>query len=72
MGDVNTLGVNTKGDGLYVLSIITSKNGAPLIWSIPFDSTTSVGFTIAVQSQKRATVARSGNRAFVDDRELTG
>ena len=38
----------------YVFCIITEKNGAPLIWPIPFDFTTSVSFTIAVQSRKRA------------------
>jgi len=37
-----------------------------------FPSTTSVGFRIAAQSRKTATVAVSGNQAFVDKWERTG
>ena len=46
----------------YVFCLITKKSVAPLIWSIPFDSTTSVGFTIAFQSGKRATSGAVGTK----------
>ena len=36
-----------------------------------FASKTSVSFTVAIQRRKRATVARSGNRAFADGWEPT-
>ena len=43
---------------------IESKNGAPLIWSIAFDSTTSVTFTIAGQSRKRANSGAVGTKCL--------
>ena len=52
--------------------ISIKKNVAPITWSIPFLLTTSLGFRIAFQSRKTATVAVSGNRAFVAEWEQTG
>ena len=52
--------------------ISKKKNVAPITRFIPFRSTTSLGFIITVQSQKTATVAVSGNQAFVAEWEQTG
>ena len=51
--------------------ISSMKNVAPISRSIPFLSTISLGFRIAFQSLKTATVAVSGNQAFVADWEQT-
>ena len=59
--------VYRKAQALFI-----KKNVAPLTQSIPFLSTTSLSFRIAVQSRKTATVAVSGNRAFVAEWEQTG
>ena len=48
------------------------KNVAPITRSIPFLSTTSLDVRIAVQSLKTATVAVSGNQAFVAEWEQMG
>ena len=46
----------------YEFKFISWKNVAPLIWSIPFDSTTTVVLTIVVQSWKRATNGAVGTK----------
>ena len=54
------------------IPISIHKNVAPITRSIPFLSKTSLDFRIAVQSLKTATVAVSGNQAFVAVWEQTG
>ena len=52
--------------------IAIKTNVAPITRSILFRSTTSMSYRIVVQSRKTATVAVSGNRAFVAEWEQTG
>ena len=59
--------VYRKAQALFI-----KKNLAPLNQSKPFLSTTSRSFRITVQSRKTATMAVSGNRAFVAEWEPTG
>ena len=59
--------VYRKAQALFI-----KKNVVHLTQSIPFLSTTSLSFRIAVQCRKTATVAVSGNRAFVAEWEQTG
>ena len=47
---------------LSICFLKSAPRKRPLIWSIPFDSMTSGGFTIAVQSQKRATSGALGTK----------
>ena len=61
------VGVNRKAKPISI-----KKNVAHITWSIPFLSTTSLDFRIAVQSRKTANVAVSGNQAFVAELEPTG
>ena len=56
----------------YVEPIVRCKYLDPIFRSISFYFTTSVGFRIAAKSRKTATLAVSGNQAFVDNWEPTG
>ena len=59
--------VYRKAQALFI-----KKNVVHLTQSIPFLSTTSLSFRIAVQSRKTATVAVNENQAFVAEWEPTG
>ena len=55
-----------------IKTIFIKKNVALITRSISFFSTPSLGFRIGVQSRKTATLAVSGNQAFVAEWEQTG